>query len=1283
MSTASPPQNLADQLRLDAQNPWPGLAAFTEQQSSYFFGRDEEAAELFRCIKRERITVLFGKSGLGKTSLLQAGLFPQLRSAAFLPVYMRLNYADEAPSLDKQVLDALESAIGSANFAEVSTPQPGETSWEYLHRRGSNLINDDGGAVTPVLVLDQFEEWFTLGARKEFGPRLREDFAPNFTDLIENRTPRALSDKLAQDRDLARRYDLESPGCRILITLREDFLPNLENLRTAMPSLVFVDNRMRLTEMTGQQAFLVVADPSPDLVAGDVAEFIVRFVAGVHTDAIGASDASGVNPNLEHLEIAPAILSLFCRQLNEERLKRGLPGITRALVTAQGLTIIDDFYKQSIAHMHPAVRRLIEDRLLTRAGYRNNVDLAEARADLAEAGAKPSYIDELVHLRLLQVEEHRGVPRLELTHDVLAEPVRRSRDRWEEEQATAKKLEQDREALAQAKRAEQEALKKTRVLQKVIAAVGLVTILLASAVVYGLWEKGQAKAEAVRTDAAKQQAEANAAQFKQMSEQDKKHADLADSNALKAEQMRAEAVANAAIADTNRKAAQETQQKVEGVSSKFLNHCVDVSHKYYSAAGDVSSAESKASLLRLYEAFLMDDGQCFEEGKELHRVVPESVDEITDPLTMIPLRAANSAIQRGDKETAKKDCEKARELADSLEKENSGPKVEILVARTYAITAFLLVGINDDIASRDNQHAKATVAQVLLDRTPENFSYLDWHRISQVYQYVALYLRDSKRDNDVLESYQKSLDDEIKAQRLAPVSKHYQSEATDRAIAIGDYERKINNFGPAVEWYDKALTLARESGDRQDVTTINTDLRIALVAQNKYDEAHERLEKRIQSLQATPEDIRRNRDLAAAYADAAEVEEARKRWRQAVDYRAHAVSTLASLKSDAYDEKGLARSYLDLSWAEIFAGEASKGIEDANLGIAIARKIPDTETINYIYTYAIDALYRSKDYDLASKLSTEYIAELSNRTQGTDRDKALASAYSKAAEVEEAEDHWPQAIDYRSHVVQIRKSFKADAYSGAKKDLARSYLDLCWAEIYAGQVSNGIADARAGIAVAKEIPDLDTVHYVYRNSVQALTNNERYQEAGGLSDEYLKALEAEPKSTQRDRDLLSAYKSAADIHEGLKERQQAVDNRKREVAILLDLKARKAYEAVQNDLALAYGGLSWMEIEDGRFADGLEDAKKGVAEDSKQTWILVNEAHGLLLTGSESEAGDLYFKIKDSPSGKATLTTDIAADFRQLCSLGYVKPKMIEITQRLGINDAQLNQCLASALNTK
>ena len=76
------------------------------------------------------------------------------------------------------------------------------------------------------------------------------------------------------------------------------------------------------------------------------------------------------------------------------------------------MTIIDDFYKQSIADMHPAVRRLIEDRLLTKAGYRDNIDLAQARTDLEQAGANSSCLDDLVRLRLLQVEEHRGLPRL-------------------------------------------------------------------------------------------------------------------------------------------------------------------------------------------------------------------------------------------------------------------------------------------------------------------------------------------------------------------------------------------------------------------------------------------------------------------------------------------------------------------------------------------------------------------------------------------------------------------------------------------------------------------------------------------------------------------------------------------------------------------------------------------------------------------------------------------------------------------------------------------------------
>ncbi len=87
---------------VDASRPWPGLFPFTEEQRQYFFGRDDEVDELFHCVKRDVITLLYSKSGLGKSSLLQAGLFPRLREGSFLPVYVRLNYTGAAGSLDRR-----------------------------------------------------------------------------------------------------------------------------------------------------------------------------------------------------------------------------------------------------------------------------------------------------------------------------------------------------------------------------------------------------------------------------------------------------------------------------------------------------------------------------------------------------------------------------------------------------------------------------------------------------------------------------------------------------------------------------------------------------------------------------------------------------------------------------------------------------------------------------------------------------------------------------------------------------------------------------------------------------------------------------------------------------------------------------------------------------------------------------------------------------------------------------------------------------------------------------
>src|SRR5262249_37486848 len=82
--------------RVDADNPSPGLAAFREEDRAFFHGRDSETEGLFRCVLRERLTVLFGLAGLGKTSLLHAGLFPRLRERNVLPVSIRLDHCPTA-----------------------------------------------------------------------------------------------------------------------------------------------------------------------------------------------------------------------------------------------------------------------------------------------------------------------------------------------------------------------------------------------------------------------------------------------------------------------------------------------------------------------------------------------------------------------------------------------------------------------------------------------------------------------------------------------------------------------------------------------------------------------------------------------------------------------------------------------------------------------------------------------------------------------------------------------------------------------------------------------------------------------------------------------------------------------------------------------------------------------------------------------------------------------------------------------------------------------------------
>jgi hypothetical protein len=269
----------------NADNPWPGLDAFTEEASDYFYGRGEEVSELLRRVRRTTLTLLFGQSGLGKTSLLQAGLFPRIRRERFLPVYIRLDFSPGAVGLADQIKARIWQAVAEGGVTGAPASQADETLWAYFHRRGIDLRGQDGQAVVPVLVLDQFEEIFTLGQGTQTASG--RQFLTELSDLVENRVPAEIEQRIEADLEAVEQFEFGKDQYRVLISLREDFLPHLEDLRVAMPSLT--QNRIRLNRMNNRQAIDAVRGPGGDLVSSSLACEIVRFVSGIKREhRIGA-----------------------------------------------------------------------------------------------------------------------------------------------------------------------------------------------------------------------------------------------------------------------------------------------------------------------------------------------------------------------------------------------------------------------------------------------------------------------------------------------------------------------------------------------------------------------------------------------------------------------------------------------------------------------------------------------------------------------------------------------------------------------------------------------------------------------------------------------------------------------------------------------------------------------------------------------------------------------------------------------------------------------------------
>ncbi|MEW6128687.1 MAG: protein kinase [Acidobacteriota bacterium] len=121
-----------------------GLLPFQEADSQRFYGREIETLALFEMVAHRdfRFGVLFGESGCGKTSLLQAGVVRKLWDTGYVPIYSRA-YKEPLAAILDECKKRSRLAIGDS-----------ETPTDYVQR----VAREMNGCL--ILICDQFEEFF-------------------------------------------------------------------------------------------------------------------------------------------------------------------------------------------------------------------------------------------------------------------------------------------------------------------------------------------------------------------------------------------------------------------------------------------------------------------------------------------------------------------------------------------------------------------------------------------------------------------------------------------------------------------------------------------------------------------------------------------------------------------------------------------------------------------------------------------------------------------------------------------------------------------------------------------------------------------------------------------------------------------------------------------------------------------------------------------------------------------------------------------------------------------
>jgi WD40 repeat protein len=388
----------------ESQNPWAGLASYEDPEKAErklkFCGRDNDSYDVAKLIIGNIFVTLYGKSGIGKTSLLNAGVFPELRKEQYTPLSLRLGIRDEEhpESFQKIIIDAIEhtvSRVEVVNVIEEQTEmQTVDFLWNYFARH--RFYDRYDKPTTPVVVLDQFEEIFRFD-RQEADALLRQiDYINDKDHILDN----CIVDGQPY------RY---KKNFRFVSSIREDDLYRLEDSidNCYLPALKRCRYRLRsLSEQGARDAILI---PGEGLFIDSTKNRIVNTIIQITQ----SQEDHSINTNL---------LSLICSRLYIEYINSDNSHILPSLV----YDFVNDnpfykFYNEATKSFSDKEKTYIETHFVDATGRRNSVPENEfmsfvPKGDLLLKG------DNRIFQRTSTASDNNNY-RIELIHDSFCKPL--------------------------------------------------------------------------------------------------------------------------------------------------------------------------------------------------------------------------------------------------------------------------------------------------------------------------------------------------------------------------------------------------------------------------------------------------------------------------------------------------------------------------------------------------------------------------------------------------------------------------------------------------------------------------------------------------------------------------------------------------------------------------------------------------------------------------------------------------------------------------------------------